>query len=101
MRELHLNPLHSEVANALSNSALSMVGCGQNLEVAAAMLKKSLEIDLHNPPEDHSRILQLRHFNTAFALRALGRLEEARTHVDLAPRYNVQEFGDKSRYLTM
>ncbi|KAK2594394.1 hypothetical protein QQS21_007900 [Conoideocrella luteorostrata] len=101
VRQQHLDPMHSEVAMPLSNSALSMVGCGQSLEEVTAMLKRSLEIDLHNPAEHHSKVLHLRHFNTAFALRALGRLEDAREHVDLATRYSVQEFGDKSRYLTM
>jgi len=68
------DPKHSEIANALSNSALSMVGCGKDLKQALAMLLKSLQIDLSNPVEDHKKVQHLRHFNTGFAYRALGRL---------------------------
>lgn len=101
VREASLDADHSEIANALSNSALSMVGCGQELEKAYQMLQRSLKIDLANKPEDHRKVLHLRHFNTAFALRSLGRWKEARTHVDQAAQYAIAEFGPASRYLTM
>ncbi|KAL2833836.1 hypothetical protein BDW59DRAFT_156634 [Aspergillus cavernicola] len=101
VREAHLDPMHSEIANAMSNSALSMVGCGKDVEEALTMLKRSLAIDLQNPPEDHGRVLHLRHFNTAFALQALGRIEEARSHVDRASACAEAEFGKDSRYLTI
>ncbi|KAI0098027.1 P-loop containing nucleoside triphosphate hydrolase protein [Nemania sp. FL0031] len=101
IRESQFGPMHSEVANALSNSALSMVGCGQDVETALSMLNRSLEIDLANPLEDHKKILHLRHFNIAFALRALGRLQEASQHIDSASAYAIAEFGENSRYLTI
>ncbi|KAI1271208.1 hypothetical protein F5Y07DRAFT_404632 [Xylaria sp. FL0933] len=101
IRESQFGPMHSEVANALSNAALSMVGCGQDVETALSMLKRSLTIDLANPLEDHKKVLHLRHFNIAFALRALGRLQEASQHVDLASAYAIAEFGENSRYLTI
>ncbi|KAJ8130114.1 hypothetical protein O1611_g3512 [Lasiodiplodia mahajangana] len=101
IRESSLEPSHSEIANALSNSALSMVGCGRDLEKAYEMLKRSLKIDLANNPEDHKKVLHLRHFNIAFALRALGRCDEARTHVEQAAQYAIAEFGPCSRYLTI
>ena len=101
VREDQLGPMHSEVANALSNSALSMVGYGKDLDVALKMLERSLEIDLANSREDHKKVLHLRHFNTAFALRALGRMAEARHHVDEASACARAEFWKDSRYLTM
>lgn len=101
VRQAHLDPSHSEIANALSNSALSMVGCGKELDKALQMLLKSLEIDLSNPVEDHSKVLHLRHFNTAFAYRALGQLDKAREHVKKASACAEAEFGPESRYLTM
>lgn len=101
VREDQLGPMHSEVANALSNSALSMVGYGKDLNVALKMLERSLEIDLANPREDHKKVPPLRHFNTEFALRALGRMAEARHHVDEASACARAEFWKDSRYLTM
>ena len=101
VREAALGPMHPEVANALSNAALSMVGSGSELEEALAMLERSLLIDLAQPQAVRRRVLHLRHFNLGFALRALGRLEEARRHVDEASAYARAEFGENSRYLTM
>ncbi|KAI1453884.1 hypothetical protein F4805DRAFT_461272 [Annulohypoxylon moriforme] len=101
VRESQLDHMHSEVANALSNSALSMVGCGQNLEEALEMLDRSLKIDLANPREDHTNVLHLRYLNTAFALRALGRFHEAIYHVEEANKWAIAEFGESSRYLTI
>lgn len=92
---------HSEIANALSNSALSMVGCGKDLDNALEMLLESLRIDLSNPAEDHKRVLHLRHFNTGFAYRALGNIAKAREHIDQASACARAEFGPESRYLTM
>ncbi len=43
VQECRLDPMHSEVANALSNSVLSMVGYGQDLDLALQMLKRSLD----------------------------------------------------------
>ncbi len=96
-----LPPTHSEIANALSNSALSMIGCGAHLHKALDMLLQSLKIDLANPASDHKRVLHLRHFNISFAYRALGKMQEAREHVDQASAYARSEFGQDSRYLTM
>ncbi len=93
--------MDSEIANALSNSALSMIGCGRDLERALEMLLESLAIDLSNPPEIHKKVLHLRHYNTAFAYRALGNIEDARHHVEEASRCAEAEFGKHSRYLTM
>ncbi|GAW23605.1 hypothetical protein ANO14919_131790 [Xylariales sp. No.14919] len=73
IREHQIDAVHSEIANALSNSALSMVGCGKDIKGALTMLRTSLEIDLANPREDHIKVIHLRHLNTAFALRALRR----------------------------
>jgi len=101
VREAQLDPMHSEVANVLSNSALSMVGCGQDLAQALSMLNRSLEIDLANPAEDHKKVPHLRHFNTGFALKALGRMQESRQHIDQASQCCRSEFGESSRYLTM
>ena len=101
VREDALGPAHPEVANALSNAALSMVGSGEELDTALAMLERSLQIDLSQPARVHRRVLHLRHFNLAFALRALGRLDEARRHVDDASACARAEFGEESRYLTM
>ncbi len=101
IREESLDPMDSEVANALSNSALSMVACGQDLNEALKMLQRSLEIDLSKPLEVHKPVVHLRYFNLGFAYRALGRLDEASSCVDKASDYTRTEFGDKSRYLTM
>lgn len=101
IREAQLDPFHSEVANALSNSALSMVGCGRDLDQALAMLQRSLDIDLRNPYEDHKKVIHLRHYNLAFTFRALGRLEDAKMHIDVASACARAEFGENSRYLTM
>ncbi|KAI1317386.1 hypothetical protein F5Y16DRAFT_419650 [Xylariaceae sp. FL0255] len=97
IREAQLHPNHSEIANALSNLALSMVGCGKDVEGALLMLQRSLEIDLANPREDHTKVIHLRHLNTAFALRALGRFKEAAHHVAEANRSIMAEFGMNSR----
>jgi len=101
VRQKFLDTNHSEIANALSNSALSMVGCGRDLDRALEMLLQSLQIDLSNPEEDHKKVLHLRHFNTGFAYRALGKLREARYHVEKASACAEAEFGRESRYLTM
>lgn len=93
--------MDSEITNALSNSALSMIGCGRDLGRALEMLLESLAIDLSNPPEIYKKVLHLRHYNTAFAYRALGNIEDARHHVEKASRCAEAEFGKHSRYLTM
>lgn len=101
VRETQLDPMDSEIANALSNSALSMVGCGRDLEKALDMLLKSLTIDLSNPSDIHKKVLHLRHYNIGFAYRALGNIEKAHHHVQEASRCAEAEFGKYSRYLTM
>jgi tetratricopeptide (TPR) repeat protein len=101
VREKAFDPMHPEVANSLSNAALSMVGCGVDLEKALEMLERSLRIDLAQPREIHRKVLHLRHFNLGFALRALGRYEDSKIHVDEASAYVRAEFGENSRYLTM
>ncbi|KAL5331193.1 hypothetical protein ACEPPN_000722 [Leptodophora sp. 'Broadleaf-Isolate-01'] len=93
--------MDSEITNALSNSALSMIGCGRDLGRALEMLLESLAIDLSNPPEIYKKVLHLRHYNTAFAYRALGNIEDARHHVEKASRCAEAEFGKHSRYLTI
>ena len=92
---------HSEIANALSNYALSLVGMRHDLDRALEMLLKALEIDMLNPVEDRSKVLHLRHYNLCFAYRALGDLENARSHLDHATRFVEAEFGKESRYLNM
>ncbi|KAL6830016.1 hypothetical protein V8C40DRAFT_263826 [Trichoderma camerunense] len=101
IREGCLDPMDSEIANALSNSALNMVACGQDTEKALEMLRRSLEIDLSKPPEIKKAVIHLRYFNLGFAYRALGRLEEARECVDKASECARAEFGEDSRYLTI
>ncbi|PVH79797.1 hypothetical protein DL98DRAFT_532649 [Cadophora sp. DSE1049] len=93
--------MDSEIANALSNSALSMIGCGRDLERTLEMLLRRLSIDLANPLEVDKKVLHLRHYNTAFAYRALGNIKEARRHVQEASRCAEAEFGEDSRYLTI
>jgi tetratricopeptide (TPR) repeat protein len=82
VRKELLDPLDSEIANALSNAALSMVGCRQDMDTALVMLLESLRIDLANPPEDYQKVLHLRHFNLGFAYKALGDMDKARYHID-------------------
>ncbi|KAI9768831.1 MAG: hypothetical protein M1840_004645 [Geoglossum simile] len=96
-----LPPNHSEIANALSNYALSMIGTGKGLEKALKMLLKALEIDMSNPTEDREKVLHLRHYNLCFAYRALGDFGNARDQVDKASRYVEAEFGKDSRYLSI
>lgn len=42
VREKAFDLMHPEVGNSLSNAALSMVGCGVDLEKALEMLERSL-----------------------------------------------------------
>lgn len=101
IREALLPPNHPEIANALSNYALSLVGMKADLDKALEMLLRSLKIDMVNSKEDTSKVLHLRHYNLCFAYRALGDLDNARTQLDLATAYVEEEFGKDSRYLNM
>lgn len=101
IREGCLDPMDTEIANALSNSALNMVACGQDVEKALEMLQRALKIDMSQPHEVNKVVIHLRYFNLGFAYRALGRLEEARECVDKASACARAEFGKNSRYLTM
>ena len=101
IREDLLPPNHSEIANALSNYALSLVGMKADLDKALEMLLKSLEIDMANSKEDRSKVLHLRHYNLCFAYRALGDFGNAWTQLELATTFVEEEFGKDSRYLNM
>lgn len=101
VRKELLDPLDSEIANALSDAGLSMVGCERYLDQALAMLLESLQINLANPAEDLKKVLHLRHFNLGFAYRAVGDIDKARYYTDQASNYARAEFGPNSRYTTM
>lgn len=101
IRENLLPPNHSEIANALSNYALSLVGMKADLDKAVEMLLKSLEIDMANSKEDRSKVLHLRHYNLCFAYRTLGDFDNTRAQLELATAYVEEEFGKDSRYLNM
>ena len=101
IREDLLPPNHSEIANALSNYALSLVGMKADLDMALEMLLRSLAIDMANSQEDRRKVLHLRHYNLCFAYRALGDFDNARAELNKATAYVEEEFGKDSRYLNM
>jgi tetratricopeptide (TPR) repeat protein len=92
---------HSEIANALSNYAHSIICAGGNMSTALGYLHEALEINMLNPKEDRDKVLHLRHYNICYAFKAMGYFAKARQEVDTATRYVEAEFGKESRYLNM
>ncbi|KAF2495829.1 hypothetical protein BU16DRAFT_617366 [Lophium mytilinum] len=66
----------SKATTVLGNAALSMVGCGINVETVLDMLFKSLKMDFLRPLEHHKKVLRLRYFNLGFAYQELGDMGE-------------------------
>ncbi|KAH8813001.1 hypothetical protein F5884DRAFT_899203 [Xylogone sp. PMI_703] len=101
IREKLLPADDSEIANAMSNCAVALMGTGRNLETALKWLLCALRIDESKPWEIKRKVLHLRHFNLCFAYKSLEMWAKFTEHLDKAVMYVKEEFGQDSRYLVV
>ena len=101
IREQLLHEEDSEIANALSNCAIAIVGIGEEPNKALEMLLRALSIDESKPEAIKNKVLHLRHLNLCFAYKALKDWQNARYHLERGIQYATAEFGEGSRYMVM